>query len=95
MRVYFGCGAKKLALMGGFPEQEAKDKLKSFLDNIGLTGVLWNSWKYVRTKYKRGKGFYIPSAFGYWIYCDSVHKSVNYLNTIRGSSSTKESDTFI
>lgn len=74
----FGCGAKKLALMGGFPEPEAKDKLKSFLDNIGLTGVM-EFLEVCRTKYKRGKGFYIPSAFGYWIYCDSVHKSVNYL----------------
>ena len=74
----FGCGAKKLALMGGFPEPEAKDKLKSFLDNIGLTGVM-EFLEVCRTKYKRGKGFYIPSAFGYWIYCDSVHKSVNFL----------------
>lgn len=74
----FGCGAKKLALMGGFTEQDAADKLKSFLDNIGLTGVI-QFLEQCKTRYKRGSGFYIPSAFGYWIYCDGMHKAVNYL----------------
>ena len=74
----FGCGAKKLALMGNFTEQDAKGKLKSFLDNIGLTGVI-EFLEMCKVKYKRGKGFYIPSAFGYWIFCDGMHKAVNYL----------------
>lgn len=74
----FGCGPKKLALMGGFTFDEAKDKLKSFLDKIGLTGVI-EFLEYCKEKYKRGKGFYIPSAFGYWIFCEGMHKAVNYL----------------
>uniref|UniRef100_A0AB39AJ39 DNA-directed DNA polymerase family A palm domain-containing protein n=1 Tax=Vibrio phage P018-4 TaxID=3229728 RepID=A0AB39AJ39_9CAUD len=74
----FGCGPKKLALMGGFSESDAKDKLKSFLDNIGLTGVI-EFLETCRVKYKRGKGFYIPTAFGYWVFCEGMHKAVNYL----------------
>lgn len=74
----FGCGAKKLAVMGGFTEQDAAHKLKAFLDNIGLTGVI-EFLEGCKQKYKRGKGFYIPSAWGYWIYCEGMHKAVNYL----------------
>ena len=74
----FGCSPKKLALMGGFPESEAKDKLKSFLDGMGLTDVI-EFLEVCRTKYARGRGFYIPTAFGYWVYCTSTHKAVNYL----------------
>lgn len=85
----FGCGAKKLALMGGFTEQDAKSKLKSFLDNIGLTGVI-EFLEDCRVKYKRGKGFYIPSAFGYWVYCEGMHKAVNYLiQSIEGAVQKK------
>ena len=74
----FGCAPKKLALMGGFPEAEAKDKLKSFLDGMGLTGVI-EFLEQCKEKYARGRGFYIPTAFGYWVYCASMHKAVNYL----------------
>ena len=74
----FGCGAKKLAVMGGFTEQDAGDKLKSFLDKMGLAGVI-AFLEVCKEKYKRGRGFYIPSAFGYWIYCGGMHKAVNYL----------------
>ena len=74
----FGCGPAKLALMGGFPLPEAKDKLQAFLDNMGLSGVI-QFLEHCKTKYKRGKGFYIPTAFGYWVYCGGMHKAVNYL----------------
>lgn len=74
----FGCGAKKLAVMGGFSEEEAAKKLKSFLDNMGLSGVI-EFLEGCKEKYKRGRGFYIPSAWGYWIYCGGMHKAVNYL----------------
>lgn len=74
----FGCGAKKLALMGGFTEQDAANKLKAFLDNMGLSGVI-KFLEYCKTRYKRGSGFYIPTAFGYWIYCTGMHKAVNFL----------------
>lgn len=74
----FGCGAKKLALMGGFTEQDAANKLKAFLDNMGLSGVI-KFLEECKSKYKRGSGFYIPTAFGYWIYCTGMHKAVNFL----------------
>ena len=74
----FGCGAKKLALMGGFPELEAKDKLQSFLEGMGLTEVI-KFLEGCQEKYRRSNGFYIPTAFGYWVFCKGMHKAVNYL----------------
>jgi hypothetical protein len=74
----FGCGPAKLALMGGFEVPEAKVKLQAFLDNMGLSEVI-KFLEVCREKYKRGKGFYIPTGFGYWVYCGGVHKSTNYL----------------
>ena len=74
----FGCGAKKLALMGGFTELEAKGKLQSFLDGMGLSGVI-QFLEGCKEKYKRGSSFYIPTAFGYWVACKSIHAAVNYL----------------
>lgn len=85
----FGCGAPKLAVMGGFSVPEAKDKLQAFLDNMGLSGVI-QFLEYCKTKYKRGKGFYIPTAFGYWVYCGGMHKAVNYLiQSIEGAVQKK------
>ena len=74
----FGCGPAKLALMGGFTMSEAKSKLQAFLDNMGLSGVI-QFLETCKNKYKRGNGFYIPTAFGYWVYCSGMHKAVNYL----------------
>ena len=74
----FGCGPAKLALMGGFELSEARGKLQAFLDNMGLSGVI-EFLEICKEKYKRGKGFYIPTAFGYWVYCGGMHKAVNYL----------------
>jgi hypothetical protein len=74
----FGCAPPKLAVMGKFSVPEAKTKLASFLDGMGLTKVQ-EFLSGCKQKYKRTKGFYIPSAFGYWIYCNSDHKAVNML----------------
>jgi hypothetical protein len=74
----FGAGAKKLAVMGGFSEAEAKEKLQAFLDNMGLSDVM-KFLEQCKTKYARNSGFYIPSGFGYWIYCNSMHKANNYI----------------
>lgn len=74
----FGCAPPKLATMLEIPVPEAKEKLENFLMEMGLDDVI--AWlKDCSKKYKRGSGFYIPSAFGYWIYCKSMHSSVNYL----------------
>lgn len=74
----FGCGPAKLSVMGGFTMQDAKTKLQAFLDNMGLSGVI-SFLETCKQKYKRGNGFYIPTAFGYWVYCSGMHKAVNYL----------------
>jgi hypothetical protein len=74
----FGCSFKKLAIMGSFSEADAKVKLKSFLDGMGLTPVI-AFLEQCKIKYKRGSGFYIPTGFGYWVYCKSIHAAVNYL----------------
>lgn len=74
----FGCAPPKLAGMLGIGVDEAKDKLASFLAELGLDAV--QAWlKICQKKYKRGNGFYIPIAFGYWIFCKSAHAAVNYL----------------
>tara|TARA_R110000782_G_scaffold75562_8_gene150795 strand:+ start:3674 stop:6178 length:2505 start_codon:yes stop_codon:yes gene_type:complete len=76
--VLFGAGGEKVALLLGIPVQEGNEKRQAFLDQLGLTGV--TDWLRVCSKkYKRGKGFYIPIAFGYWIYCNSMHKAANFL----------------
>ena len=74
----FGCSGNKLATMLGIPECEGEEKKQNFLQQMGLNGVLaWgNTFK---KKTKRGSGFYIPLAFGYWVYCNSTHKILNYL----------------
>lgn len=75
--VLFGAGGKKVALTLGISEAEGVEKRQSFLDQLGLTEVM--AWlKVCSKKYKRGNGFYIPIAFGYWVYCSSVYKSGNY-----------------
>ena len=74
----FGCAPPKLAGMLGIGVDEAKIKLKAFLEELGLTAV--QEWlKLCQKKYKRGNGFYIPIAFGYWVFCKSAHAAVNYL----------------
>ena len=74
----FGCGAKKLAVMGGFTESDAEIKRLSFLEKLGLAQVI-EFLEYCKRAYKRGRGFYSPTAFGYYVYCEGMHKSVNYL----------------
>lgn len=74
----FGCAPPKLASMLSIPVDEAKLKLAAFLSSMGLDAV--QEWlKQCAIKYGRGRGFYIPTAFGYWVYCKSPHAAVNYL----------------
>lgn len=76
--VIFGCSGKKLAKMLGIPENEGEKKKQAFLTQMGLKGVAdWLSS--CKNKYKRGAGWYIPLPFGYWVYCKSDHKAINYL----------------
>lgn len=76
--VIFGCSGKKLAVMLKIPENEGNQKKNEFLKQMGLDGVK----SYLETckeKYKRAGGFYIPLAFGYWVWCKQDHKAINYL----------------
>lgn len=76
--VLFGCAPPKLATLLGISVDEAKLKMAAFLSALGLDVVKsWLDW--CKAKYPRGNGFYIPSAFGFWIYCKSMHSAVNYL----------------
>lgn len=76
--VIFGCSGKKLAGMLGIHESEGNAKKEAFLNQMGLKGV--QKWlKTCKNKYKRGSGWYIPLPFGYWVYCKSDHKAINYI----------------
>ncbi len=76
--VLFGAGGEKVATLLGISVQEGNQKRQSFLDQLGLTDL--NRWLEVcKRQYQRGSGFYIPIAFGYWVYCTSMHKAGNYL----------------
>lgn len=76
--VIFGCSGKKLATMLDIPESEGNEKKEMFLKQMGLQGVA--DWlKLCKTKYAYKKGFFIPIPFGYWVYCKSDHKAINYL----------------
>lgn len=76
--VLFGCSGKKLATMLKISEKEGNHKKEIFLEQMGLKPVI-AFLKECSVKYKAKKGFYIPTAFGYWIYCTGDHKAVNYL----------------
>mgnify|MGYP003635644213 CR=1 FL=1 len=74
----FGASGKKVATTLDIPEHLGEEKKNAFLANIGLDGVV-SHLKQSKKKYKRGNGWYIPLPFGYWIFCKSDHKSINYI----------------
>lgn len=85
--VIFGCAGALLAKMLGIPEAEGNEKKNNFLQQMGLDGVA--EWlETCQTKYKAGKGWYIPLSFGYWVYCKSPHKAINYV--IQGTESVAQ-----
>lgn len=76
--VIFGCSGKKLAGMLSIPESEGNKKKDMFLEQMGLQGV--SDWlKDCKNKYAFKNGWYIPLPFGYWIFCKSDHKAINYI----------------
>lgn len=77
--VIFGCSGKKLAGMLKVPESEGNKKKDLFLKQMGLEGVKDYLLNVCKVKYKRASGFYIPLAFGYWVWCSQDHKAINYL----------------
>lgn len=76
--VIFGAAGKLLAKLLKIPEKEGNIKKDAFLTQMGLKPVV--EWLATcESKYKRGRGWYLPLPCGYWVYCKSAHKSLNYL----------------
>lgn len=76
--VIFGCAGKLLAKMLGVPEDKGNERKDFFLEQMGLSGVLdWLAAN--KGKYSYKGGYFIPLPFGYWCYCKSDHKAINYI----------------
>ena len=58
-------------------ESSGESRKKAFFDKLGLTGLiadLVEEWK----SNKKGRGGYIRTLGGYFVYCASEHKVLNY-----------------
>lgn len=74
--VIFGASGVKVARTLKIPESKGSSTRKQFLEQMGLDEVskfLENCSK--KTKYKGG--YYLPLAFGYWLWNNSGHKDIN------------------
>lgn len=76
--VIFGCSGKKLAGMLGIDESQGNEKKNNFLREMGLDDVI-EALKGCKTSFARGRGWYIPLPMGYWVFCTSDHKNLNYI----------------
>lgn len=75
----FGASGAKIANILGVSEKEGAARKQSYLDRIGLEGVI----KYLQASVKahpRMNGGYIPLPMGYWVFCNMPHKLFNYLD---------------
>lgn len=77
--VIFGASGGKVAKTIGIPEKEGKERREQFLDQMGLKKCLDKLSEYEKT-YKHKSGFYLPLAFGYWLWNNSSHKSFNTID---------------
>jgi DNA polymerase-1 len=73
----YGGSAKKLAITIGIKEALGKEIMNNFLAGLGLDKLLaeiketWETYKYKR-------GSFIEVLGGYWVFCNSEHKIINY-----------------
>lgn len=74
--VIFGASGKKVGKTIGIPEAEGNARKEQFLQQMGLDNVI-STLKVFEAKYKFKSGFMLPLAFGYWLWNNSSHKSVN------------------
>jgi hypothetical protein len=74
--VIFGAAGKKVGKTIGIPESEGNARKDQFLRQMGLDTVI-STLKVFENKYKYKTGFMLPLAFGYWLWNNSSHKSVN------------------
>lgn len=73
----FGASGKKMGLIMKSDASRGNEARVRYLKEMGLDVVI----KFVERcseQFKYGKGFYIPLAFGYWLWCKSTHVGVNY-----------------
>lgn len=74
--LYGGSGAK-IALTLGLPKHEGEELKNNFLSGLGLDLLLdeimvkWNDYRW-------GNGNYIEVLGGYYVWCSSKHKIINY-----------------
>lgn len=74
--VIFGASGKKVAKTIGIPEKEGAKRREQFLNQMGLDNVISKLGAF-ENKYPYKSGFMLPLAFGYWLWNNSSHKSVN------------------
>lgn len=74
--IVFGASGKKVAKTLGISEKVGTERRSLFLTQMGLDNVI-STLKTYENMYPKGGGFYLPLAFGYWLWNNSSHKSVN------------------
>lgn len=73
----FGASGKKMGLMLKKDAKAGNEAKQRYLKEMGLDLVL-EFVERCSVQFKHGGGFYIPIAFGYWLWCRSPHVGVNY-----------------
>lgn len=77
----YGGGGPKIALTLGIPVEEGEYLKQNFLSGLGLDGLLheieshWNDRAWGSDK---NRSSFIPVLGGYWVWCSSKHKIINY-----------------
>lgn len=74
--VIFGGSGKKVAKTLGISEKLGTERRNLFLTQMGLDSVIAELKTY-EAMYPKSGGFFLPVAFGYWLWNNSSHKSVN------------------
>lgn len=73
----FGASGKKMGLIMKADATRGNEARVRYLKEMGLDIVIQFVEK-CAAQFKYGKGFYIPLAYGYWLWCKSTHVGVNY-----------------
>lgn len=73
----FGSGGEKMAVTLGIPKSQGNEKKDNFLREIGLDNVNKYLKEEVAARNKCRGGWYLPVAFGYWLWNNSHHKNLN------------------
>lgn len=74
--VIFGASGSKVGKTIGIPEREGHSRKEQFLRQMGLDNTIKVLSEY-EDYYKYKRGFMLPLAFGYYLWNNSSHKSVN------------------